>query len=208
MEEDYRKDLLFVNVLACLCVDMLHYGYVMVDKGMEIKPDVRSGSLETPSSEQTPGEADRKAYEELPETKDAFLEQEPVVTGESRTGEKASLASSSSQASSSSPVLIVKDETTIRVEKIMEEGLGNFYSSLPEDAKPAFKAKGEEIATEIAGMMKDVKLRISRVIRLLREWLMTIPKANKFFLEQEAKIKADKIVELFQAQHEETNKQP
>lgn len=194
--------------IAGAFVFVLHWLHEhMVDEGIEKR---LSPPREVSLDGQTPGQADEEAYENLPETKDAFLDQSlpTEAAGESRAGEKAGPTSALTRAAFSAPVVFPKSEAEIRVEKIMEEGLGDLYASLPVEAKPVFKAKGEEIAHEIAGMLKDVKLRISRIIRLLREWLLTIPKANRFFLEQEAKIKADKIVELFEAQQEDASKLP
>jgi hypothetical protein len=65
----------------------------------------------------------------------------------------------------------------------------------PED-RERFRAKGEEVAGEISVMVRDFKVEAKRVILLIRDWLLTIPGVNKFFLEQEAKIKTDRILEL------------
>ncbi|MCR4278713.1 MAG: hypothetical protein NUV81_02285 [bacterium] len=97
-----------------------------------------------------------------------------------------------------------KDVITMQVEGILEEDLGPIYASLPEEAKPLFRKKGEEAATEISTMLKTLKINTARILRLIRDWLLTIPKVNKFFLEQEAKIKTDRIIDL----HESTKNEP
>jgi hypothetical protein len=38
-------------------------------------------------------------------------------------------------------------------------------------------------------------------LKLIREWLLIIPGVNKYFLEQEAKIKTDKIQQLYEREH-------
>lgn len=89
-----------------------------------------------------------------------------------------------------------KDEVTMEVEKILEDGLGPFYASLPEHARPLFRQKGEQAATEISSMVRSLHVQVKRVLELIYIWLKTIPGVNKFFLEQEAKIKTDRIVQL------------
>ena len=90
----------------------------------------------------------------------------------------------------------VKDEFTLRVEKIMEEGLGDAYKELTTVQKQEFKIKGEETAWKIRELFKKTHVKVKEVFRLLVEWLRILPGVNKFFIEQEAKIKADKILTL------------
>lgn len=143
-------------------------------------------------------EADERAYEQSAEAKEAFLEepeQGPVTIPQIEIAPRPSVV----------PVAAVpkRDEVTLRVEKILEDGLGDLYASLPDSAKPLFKKKGEEVASEIATMTRTLKVQLSRLIRLIRDWLLTVPKVNRYFLEQEAKIKADKVLELVAARREE-----
>jgi len=148
-------------------------------------------------------EADEQAYEQLPESKETFLEGvEPSPTP---------VPAPAAQAPAPRPAQqppIAKDEVVIHVEKIMEEGLGALYATLPEDAKPIFQKKGEEVAEEVSTMVRSLKFEVSKVLRLIREWLLTIPKVNRFFLEQEAKIKTDRLVDFVEARREELNNQP
>ena len=44
--------------------------------------------------------------------------------------------------------------------------------------------------------MDKAKLKVKKVVNLIKKWLTMIPGVNKFFLEQEAKIKTDEIVKL------------
>ncbi|MBI4139025.1 hypothetical protein HY479_02635 [Candidatus Uhrbacteria bacterium] len=146
-------------------------------------------------------EADERAFEQSPESKETFLEE----------AAEAAPAAAPSQTAAPSPAKTgkpVKDETLVHVEKIMEEGLGTLYVTLPESARPLFKQKGEEAATEIATMVRSLKIHAGRVLRLLRDWLLTIPKVNRFFLEQEAKIKTDTVIQLAEATREELQTRP
>ncbi len=88
----------------------------------------------------------------------------------------------------------VKDELTIRVEKIMEEGLADAYKEMTTIQQQEFKIKGEETAWKIRELFKKTHIKIKEIFKLLVEWLRLLPGVNKFFIEQEAKIKADKIL--------------
>ncbi len=84
-----------------------------------------------------------------------------------------------------------------KIEKILEEDLADLYNSLNYKEKMIFKAKGEEVAKSIFQLIyKKSKVKVKKIIKLIRSWLKLIPGINKFFLEQEAKIKADKIIYL------------
>lgn len=90
----------------------------------------------------------------------------------------------------------VRDELTMQIEKIMEDGLKDVFLELTPVQKQEFKIKGEKTAMEIRALMKGAKVKIKKIFLLLVNWLRVIPGVNKFFLEQEAKIKADKIIAL------------
>ncbi len=81
-----------------------------------------------------------------------------------------------------------------QVEDILAEDLGEIYQQMPPDKQAIFKAKGEEVARKIVSILHSTKIRIKDILELIRGWLRLIPGVNKFFLEQEAKIKADKIL--------------
>ncbi|PIZ96300.1 MAG: hypothetical protein COX80_01830 [Candidatus Magasanikbacteria bacterium CG_4_10_14_0_2_um_filter_33_14] len=91
---------------------------------------------------------------------------------------------------------IVKDEMTLRIEKVMEAGLEDAFKALTPLQKQEFKIKGEQTAWKIRQLLKKTKVKIKEIFKLLLEWLKILPGVNKFFLEQEAKIKADKILSL------------
>lgn len=137
--------------------------------------------------ELTSVEADEAAAEELTETQDDILHAETLSELQAAQGAN---QDEPSQAAAQ------KDETVIEVEHVLEEGLGPFFESLPPDARPVFKQKGEEVAKELAGMVSSFHVNVRRALRLIVDWLKTIPGVNRFFLEQEAKIKTDRIVAL------------
>lgn len=82
------------------------------------------------------------------------------------------------------------------IEKILEAGLQDIYLSLPPEKQREFKMEGEKTTREINVLLDKTKINIGKIIALIRRWLLVIPGINKFFLEQEAKIKADEIVKL------------
>lgn len=82
------------------------------------------------------------------------------------------------------------------VENIMAQGLSEFYTQLPRDKQLKFKEKGEETARLIHKALKETKLKIGKIIKLLSDWLKLIPGVNRFFLEQSTKIKADELAKL------------
>ncbi|MFA4872079.1 MAG: hypothetical protein WC610_03440 [Patescibacteria group bacterium] len=86
------------------------------------------------------------------------------------------------------------DEDYRRVESILEEDLADIYLKMPPMEQQRLKVKGEETTWAILRLMAKPKVRIKKIIDLIRNWLKLITGINKFFLEQLAKIKADKII--------------
>ncbi|MBU1039309.1 hypothetical protein KKC17_03775 [Patescibacteria group bacterium] len=83
-----------------------------------------------------------------------------------------------------------------KVENVLEEDLADVYLSLSPDKQQEFKKAGEIAAKKISRLMRKVKISLSQIIKIIRQWLSVIPGVNKYFLEQTAKIKADKILKL------------
>ena len=48
---------------------------------------------------------------------------------------------------------------------------------------------------KINELLSHAKVKVNKIIALIRDWLKLIPGINKFFLEQETKIKADNLLE-------------
>ncbi len=91
---------------------------------------------------------------------------------------------------------IVKSEERKEIEEILAEDLEEVYISLPASARVKFRIEGEKAAAKIEILLKNTKLAIMDVIKVIREWLLALPGVNRFFVEQEAKIKADKLIHL------------
>lgn len=90
----------------------------------------------------------------------------------------------------------VRDDVTVKIEKIMEEGVGDAYTRLSPVARQEFKLKGEETARGIRELLKSTHVKVKKIFQLILAWLKLLPGINKFFLEQEAKIKTDRIIAL------------
>lgn len=93
-------------------------------------------------------------------------------------------------------VPVVRDALTIQVEKIMEEDLKDAFRELTPVQKQEFKIAGEKTAYKIRQLLRHTHVKIKKIFQLIFAWLRLLPGINKFFLEQEAKIKADKILSL------------
>lgn len=83
-----------------------------------------------------------------------------------------------------------------KIEKIMEDGLADIFLNLEPDKQNEFKIKGEQTANDINKLLNQVKVKANKIIELIKKWLSLIPGVNRFFIEQEAKIKTDKIMKL------------
>ena len=82
------------------------------------------------------------------------------------------------------------------VERILSEGLEETFRTLDAEHQQAFKETGEVTAAKIETMLQSAKVQVIKIIELIMTWLKIIPGVNKYFLEQEAKNKADKLLRL------------
>jgi hypothetical protein len=82
------------------------------------------------------------------------------------------------------------------VENILAENLKDIFLNLTPQKQQEFKIEGEKTAKKITKLLNSAKVNIRKIISLIKEWLSLIPGVNRFFLEQEAKIKADEIVKI------------
>lgn len=81
-----------------------------------------------------------------------------------------------------------------QIEHLLAEGLESFYLQLPPEQRQKFKQDGEVAAKKINNLLQQAKIKIKEIIDIIRSWLRTVPGLNRFFVEQSAKIKADKIL--------------
>jgi len=93
-----------------------------------------------------------------------------------------------------------KDPVLKGIEDILADDLTDLYLALPEERRTEFKTRGEEVALKITQMARAGQVKVRKILDLIRGWLRLIPGVNRFFLEQEAKIKADKISDFIEEQ--------
>lgn len=89
-----------------------------------------------------------------------------------------------------------KSERLHGIEKVMASGLEEIYASLDPHTKAIVKTEGEKTATQIEQLLESGKTVAKKILHLIRSWLQKIPGVNKFFLEQESKIKTDRIIAM------------
>ena len=92
--------------------------------------------------------------------------------------------------------ILEPSETVQEIEAILSEGLEEAYQSLPDNLKDKFREEGRQTASKIEKIISAAKIVVNTIVELIRRWLMIIPGVNRFFLEQEIKIKTDKILAL------------
>jgi len=87
-----------------------------------------------------------------------------------------------------------KSERLVGIEKVLSSGLEEIYVNLDDPTKQMLKIEGEKTATQIEAVLEQGKDMAKKILHLIRQWLHKIPGVNRFFLEQESKIKTDKII--------------
>jgi hypothetical protein len=142
------------------------------------------------------------------------VETRPEESGEAvKTSQEGKITKESSEAaapvSSATPAAkapVVLDKLEKEVEEVLAEDLDEVYTQLPPDKKIEFKKEGEETAIEVTSLLRQVKIKTTKIYHLIKNWLKRIPGVNHFFLTQEAKIKTDKVVELEMEERGENQK--
>ncbi|MDD2646990.1 MAG: hypothetical protein PHV78_03895 [Patescibacteria group bacterium] len=93
-------------------------------------------------------------------------------------------------------VVLAKSETLKEIENILSEDLEPVYKNLSAALQEQFRKKGEETATKIEQLISQTKFTVKKILELIYNWLKILPGVNRFFLEQESKIRTDKILAL------------
>ena len=94
-----------------------------------------------------------------------------------------------------------KSATYHQVETILEEGLEESWRTMNPQEQQMFKLEGEVTTSLISDLIATAKATAEAVLDLIKNWLKLIPRVNTFFLEQQGKIKTDKIITLTQTQN-------
>lgn len=90
----------------------------------------------------------------------------------------------------------VKSATRKEIEQVLSDGLVPMYQGMTAQEQARFRRTGEETAGAIEQLLGTFKATAKIVYQLIRAWLLLIPRVNKYFLEQETKLKTDRIMEL------------
>lgn len=90
----------------------------------------------------------------------------------------------------------ISDQRSAEIDRILSDGLTDIYLSLNPSQQASFKKEGEETVKKINQLILSGQATLKKIVQLIRRWLSSLPGINRFFLEQEAKIKADKIIKF------------
>lgn len=82
------------------------------------------------------------------------------------------------------------------VESILADGLDDVYVTLDPMTQREFKEEGERTAQDVSTLLGQAKVQIKKILSLIRQWLQLIPGVSRLFVEQEAKIKTDRLLSL------------
>lgn len=82
----------------------------------------------------------------------------------------------------------------VDIENILAADLSNAYRQMSPEQQEEFKKAGEATATKIVTLIEKAKITARKVLALVSNWLKMIPGVNRFFLEQEVKIKTEEIL--------------
>ena len=88
------------------------------------------------------------------------------------------------------------DPLVTDVERILADGLSDLYLTMDSVQQERFRLKGEETAREIAGLLQRTKFQAKKILSLIATWLRLIPQVNAYFLEKEAQLRFDRIIQL------------
>ena len=156
---------------------------------------------QTPETQKTPVVEVTK--EQLPSNEIATEEPSMKEVVQKVDTESASSGTATQDAQNAPPYVVPQDERRKKIERILEDGLRDAYGTLPDAIKSSFLAKGEEVAGKIREMIDGGAVIVKKIIQWIREWLQMIPGINRFYLEQETKIKADRILFLVEEERGE-----
>lgn len=132
-------------------------------------------------------------------------EQTPLPEQQSQGQAVASTATALSEPTASAPLAVAVPKSSLRknIETILSDGLMHVYQTMSLKDQERFRVTGEETATAIEMLVTSLKATGKQLVQLLRAWLLLIPHVNKFFMEQETKIKTDHLLVLQEQKRKE-----
>ena len=84
-----------------------------------------------------------------------------------------------------------------QVEEILSNNMDKAFLSMDVATQHKFKTKGEQTGRQITSLLQKGKATVQKITSLILEWLRIIPQVNKHYIEQEAKIKAENIINMY-----------
>jgi hypothetical protein len=89
-----------------------------------------------------------------------------------------------------------QQQRSAAIDDILSAGLNEVFLKMDAKKQQEFKKQGEITVIKINLLLNRTQVKINKIIDLIRAWLKLIPGVSRFFLEQETKIKADKIIKI------------
>jgi hypothetical protein len=162
------------------------------EKGIEIIPKIPKSPEEPAVVSETSAEAIKEAILENPTVsleKPQENVRKPLEKPAPERRVEGGLAAQSTVAS-------VQKQREEAIDKILSEGLSEVFLKMTPAKQKEFQKTGEETVKKISVLLGEAKVKVNKIIELIKRWLKLIPGVNNFFLEQETKLKVDKILKL------------
>ena len=106
-------------------------------------------------------------------------------------------SASSAPAPVARPVVVEKSPLRENIEAALaDEQLQRIYAGLPPATQGKFRDAGEALAVRLEQMLTTGKFELRVAHGGIKSWLSVIPRTNRFYLDQEAKVKTDSILAL------------
>ena len=134
------------------------------------------------------------AVEQPIATKPEAKVEQPIATKPEAKVETVTEVKTVTPSSVSAPIVSKQLEIEKNIEGILAKGLDNVFLSMDASTQQEFKKKGEKTSQAIVVLLQKTKLKVKKIINLIVSWLKIIPKVNKYYIEQEAKIKTEEIL--------------
>ncbi|PIR93647.1 hypothetical protein COT97_05600 [Candidatus Falkowbacteria bacterium CG10_big_fil_rev_8_21_14_0_10_39_11] len=134
--------------------------------------------------------------EVLEQEKVAIEKEQEKVRKEMEALKEESGTVSSSSAAATDDAQKSKNPVVVEIEGVMEDGLDEYFFKLTPDERKEFKRVGEETAITVMGLLTQAKVHVVKILAAITNWLKMLPGVNKYFLEQESKIKTDTLLKM------------
>lgn len=89
-----------------------------------------------------------------------------------------------------------KEPALVSVESVLADGLGDVYATLDPMTQREVRQQGETTAARVLSLLQQASVQVRKIIELITGWLKLIPGVSRLFIEQEAKLKTDRLLAL------------